>query len=109
MGGTPRQLLSANLDFSTLQTAGDAGAAQPASGTWHHVEFSSTHSFPDLRGADCELVEEFKDTALPKFTTRNVKSQLNCVPYQTAGNRFSLSFDVLVANNAPSPPSGGAH
>jgi hypothetical protein len=97
IGGAPRQLISANLDFSTLQAAADAGAANPASGTWHHVEFSPTRSSPDLRGADCELVEEFKDTVLPKFTTRNVKSQLNCVPYQSTGNLFSLSFDVLVA------------
>jgi len=98
IGGAPRQLLSASLDFSTLQAAGDAGAADPASGTWHHVEFSPTHSSPDLRGADCELVQEFKDTVLPKFTTRNVKSQLNCVPYQSTGNLFWLRFDVLAPN-----------
>ena len=35
------------------------------------------------------------------FATRNLKSQINCVPHQESGSNFSLSFDVL----APLPPA----
>src|SRR6185437_577033 len=70
-GGGPTSLPSANLDFSTLQAAqGD-------------------------HGSDCELVQEFKDKLLPMFSTRNVSSNLHCIPHQTIGNQFHLSFDVL--------------
>jgi hypothetical protein len=107
--GASRPPLTATLDFSTLQPAETTASGHLAGGEWHHVEFSPTHDTPDLRGGDCELVEEFKETVLPKFTTRNVKSHLECVPYQTTGDLFSLSFDVLVASDAPTRDSGGAN
>ncbi len=67
---------------------------------WRHVELAPRHPF-ELQAGDCELVEQFRDTLLPMFVTRNVNNQINCVPHQESGSNFSLSFDVL----APLPPA----
>ncbi|HEX4050735.1 MAG TPA: hypothetical protein VHY19_07670 [Steroidobacteraceae bacterium] len=99
-GGGPTKLLSADLSFSTLQPAQDSGGSESVNGVWRHVEFSLTHSNPQLHGSDCELVSEFKDMLLPMFTTRNVTSNLRCIPHQTTGNQFDLSFDVLASADA---------
>jgi hypothetical protein len=48
-------------------------------------------------------VEQFRDTLLPMFVTRNVNNQVTCVPHQESGSNFSLSFDVF----APAPPIKG--
>lgn len=104
-GGAPTKLLSATLDFSTLQAAQGGAEDTGTQGVWRHVEFSMIRSNPQLHGSDCELVQEFKDKVLPSFTTRNVHSNLHCIPYQTTGNQFNLNFDVLVA---PRGAAGGA-
>lgn len=96
-GGGPTTLPSANLDFSTLQPAQSGSGS--VDGVWRHVEFSMTRSNPQLHGSDCELVDEFRSTLLPMFTTRNVTSTLHCIPHQTIGNQFDLSFDVLAPAN----------
>lgn len=106
-GGGPTKLLSANLNFSTLQAAQESGGSGNVDGVWRHVEFSMTRSNPELHGSDCELVQEFKDSVLPMFTTRNVTSNLHCIPHQTIGNQFDLSFDVLAPAN-PGHHGGGA-
>ena len=99
-GGGPTTLLSANLSFSTLQSAPGSGGSESVKGVWRHVEFSRTRSNPQLQGSDCELVSEFKDMLLPMFTTRNVTSNLRCIPHQTSGNQYDLSFDVLASADA---------
>ena len=105
-GGGPTSLPSANLDFSTLQAAqGDQGSGS-VNGVWRHVEFSMNRSSPQLHGSDCELVQEFKDKLLPMFSTRNVSSNLHCIPHQTIGNQFHLSFDVLAPVNGAHHPGG---
>ncbi|HLK70871.1 MAG TPA: hypothetical protein VKT19_02885 [Steroidobacteraceae bacterium] len=101
-GSAPTKLLMARLDFSTLQPAADA-ASNPsgtARGVWRHVDISAIRSNPRLHGSDCELVDEFRATLLPMFATRNVRSNLHCIPYQTDGNLFDLSFDVLALPDA---------
>ena len=107
--GRPDKLAQASLKFSTLQLA-DANAPatavsapQGAPGVWRHVELSPRHPF-ELQTGDCELVEQFRDTQLPMFVTRNVNNQVTCVPHHESGSNFSLSFDVF----APSPPAKGA-
>jgi hypothetical protein len=107
--GQPDKLAQASLKFSTLQLAAAnapaaAGrASQGVPGVWRHVELSPRHPF-ELQTGDCELVEQFRDTLLPMFVTRNVNNQVTCVPHQESGSNFSLSFDVF----APSPPAKGA-
>ncbi|HWG77603.1 MAG TPA: hypothetical protein VN660_12545 [Steroidobacteraceae bacterium] len=95
-GGGPTPVPTANLDFSTLQPGGSGDA----NGVWRHVDFSMTRSNPQLHGSDCELVEEFKDRLLPMFSTRNVTANLHCIPHQSTGNQFDLSFDVLAPADA---------
>lgn len=95
-GGGPIVVPTANLDFSTLQPGGDGNA----NAVWRHVDFSITRSNPQLHGSDCELVQEFKDNLLRMFTTRNVHSNLRCIPHQDTGNEFDLSFDVLAPADA---------
>jgi hypothetical protein len=109
-GGAPTRLISANLDFSTLKPVqgGDQSAGGTVEGSWRHVDLSMTRSAPQLHGSDCELVQEFKDKLLPMFTTRNVTSNLRCVPHQTFGNQFDLSFDVLTTPGAGKHHAGGA-
>jgi hypothetical protein len=99
-GGGPAVLPSADLNFSTLQPAQAGGGSQSVNGVWRHVDFSLNRSNPQLLGSDCELVEEFRDALLPMFTTRNVTSNLHCIPHQSTGNQFDLSFDVLAPADA---------
>jgi hypothetical protein len=86
--------------FSTLQVAdatspgASATAAKSVDGVWRHVELSPHHPF-ELQSGDCELIEQFRDTLLKMFATRNLKNQTNCVPHQDSGSNFSLSFDVF--------------
>jgi hypothetical protein len=107
--GVPDRLAQASLKFSTLQPADPnapgaaASAPESAPGVWRHVELTPRHPF-DLQTGDCELVEQFRDTLLPMFATRNVNNQVTCVPHQDSGSNFSLSFDVF----APPPPVKGA-
>jgi len=48
-----------------------------------------------LHGGDCELVQEFKDKILPMLPVRDVKSNLHCVPHQSTGYQYGLSFEVF--------------
>ena len=98
--GVPDKLAQASVKFSTLQLADTnapgaaASASQSAPGVWRHVELAPRHPF-ELQTGDCELVEQFRDTLLPMFVTRNVDNQVTCVPHQDSGSNFSLSFDVF--------------
>lgn len=103
-GGGPTPVPTANLDFSTLQ----AGGSGDTNAVWRHVDFSLTRSNPQLHGSDCELVQEFKDRLLPMFATRNVTANLRCIPHQTTGNQFDLSFDVLAPADAGNRAVGGS-
>lgn len=69
----------------------DAGA--PVQAQWKNVVLMpETSSYQDQ--GNCELIEQFKRTFLPLFTTRNVKYQTSCVPHQiTLGTH--LSAEVL--------------
>jgi hypothetical protein len=100
--GRPDKLAEASLRFSTLQLA-DANAPGASAGVWRHVELTPRHPF-NLQTGDCELVEQFRDTLLPMFVTRNLDNQVTCVPHQESGSNFRLSFDVF----APAPPAKGA-
>jgi hypothetical protein len=101
--GVPDRLAEAQVVFSTLQPADGAGADASASaadsvqGAWRHVELAPQRPF-ELQAGDCELVEQFRDTLLKMFVTRNLSGQISCVPHQQSGS-FSLSFDVF----APPP------
>lgn len=72
--------------------AGDVG--EPVLGVWKPVVIKR-NSPRGLEMGDCELVEIFRDRVMPKFLTRNVQGDVNCIPHQLVGNRIDLRFEVL--------------
>ncbi|HEX4023614.1 MAG TPA: hypothetical protein VHX52_02755 [Steroidobacteraceae bacterium] len=103
--GAPSKLLSARLKFSTLQPAGEGSetAAATVPGSWRQVTISPQTSGFVLRGADCELVEEFRDKILPLLPVRNIQSNLHCIPHQSTGFQYGLSFQVFAPSGAKQP------
>ena len=55
----------------------------------------------------CELLEQFKKTVLPLFTTRNVQLVATCVPHQLTPLGTKLQADVLVTNQKERQASSG--
>jgi hypothetical protein len=94
--GRPDKLAFAYLTFSSLKPDSTAGGVP---GNWKHVELAPHRPF-DLGRGDCELIEQFRDSVLPMFTTRNLKNSVTCVPHQDMGS-YSLSYDVFVPINSP--------
>jgi hypothetical protein len=67
---------------------------------WKDVVLMAENASYDEQGK-CELIEQFKETFLPLFSTRNVKYGSTCIPHQlTLGTH--LSAEVLM------PASKGA-
>jgi hypothetical protein len=70
-------------------------AGEPVLGVWKPVVIKR-NSPKGLEMGDCELVELFRDRILPKFQTRKMQGDVNCIPHQLVGNRIDLRFEVLV-------------
>jgi hypothetical protein len=87
--GRPDRLASAYLTFSTLQPG-----AGTIAGEWRHVTLAP-HRPNELDYGECELIEQFRDKLLPMFATRNLNSNVTCLPHQESGSHFSLSYDVF--------------
>ena len=62
------------------------------------------HSPRNLQIGDCELVEQFRQQVLPMFTTRNVVSNITCIPNQESGSVIDLKFDSFTALPAAGAP-----
>jgi hypothetical protein len=78
---------------SSADASKDKDAGQPVQAQWKNVVLMPATSSYQEQG-NCELIEQFKRTFLPLFTTRNVKYQTSCVPHQiTLGTH--LSAEVL--------------
>jgi hypothetical protein len=86
----------ADLTFYTLAPVqGDTPAgAKRISGTWRSVSFSA-RSPRELATGDCELVEQFRNSVLPMFATRNDQNKTTCVPHQESGSNIDLKFEVF--------------
>jgi hypothetical protein len=100
--GRPDKFAQAKLTFASLQPANASSAAagnDTVPGLWRHVELASHRPYP-LEGGDCELMEQFRDKLLPMFATRNLISNVTCVPHQDTGGLYSLSFDVFAPATA---------
>ncbi len=103
-GGEPRELRegtpSVHLVFSSPALP-DAGTKPAHPGDLAPVDaqfeaFSiATDAFRNMQPGDCELVEEFVRQVLPKLTTRNVKSDVTCIPYQLSGSHYAVRGEVL--------------
>jgi hypothetical protein len=97
--GVPDKLAEAAISFSSLQPTADGSSTNvgsTVSGVWRHIELA-TNRPRELRDGDCELIEQFRDSVLPMFATRNVQTRGECIPNQASGF-FSLQFDVFAAS-----------
>ena len=96
--GRPDKLARADLTFYTLipsDTANSAGAT-PVDAVWKAVAFAN-HSPRYLAIGDCELVDQFRASVLPMFTTRALDNHITCVPHQESGSNIDLRFDSFTA------------
>ncbi|MGH8180630.1 MAG: hypothetical protein ACRETR_06590, partial [Steroidobacteraceae bacterium] len=66
---------------SSVDAAKDKDAGAQVQAHWKPVELMPTYASYNDQG-NCELIEQFKRTFLPLFTTRNVKYASTCVPHQ---------------------------
>ena len=78
----------------TIPKQGDKDVGDPVLGVWKPVVIKKD-SPKGLEMGDCELVEIFRDTIIPKFLTRSMEGDVNCIPHQLVGNRIGLKFEVL--------------
>jgi hypothetical protein len=110
--GRPDKFASATLTFYTLAPVGadnPAGAKQ-VNAVWRPVALSA-RSPRELALGDCEIVDQFRSSVLPMFTTRNVENHTTCVPHQLSGSNIDLRFESLAAapgaaHAAPAQPGG---
>jgi hypothetical protein len=66
---------------------------------WENVVLMPSNASIEEQG-NCELIEQFKETLLPLFATRDISFESNCVPHQlTLGTH--LSAEVLVPDVKP--------
>ena len=77
-----------------LPEKGDKDPGDPVLGVWKPVTIKRD-SPKGLEMGDCELVEIFRDRVIPKFITRDMQGDVNCIPHQLVGNRIDLRFEVL--------------
>jgi hypothetical protein len=93
-----------NIKMSVLQPA----PATPDSGApvveayWKPIKLPYRATTLDAAG-QCELLEQFKHTVLPLFTTRNVDLKASCVPHQLEPLGTSLQAEVLVTDQKKTP------
>ena len=96
--GRPDKFARADLTFYTLApwlTATAAGAP-PVDGIWQPVSLAD-RSPRELSTGDCELVDQFRTTVLPMFTTQNIDNHTTCVPHQNSGSVINLKFQSFTA------------
>lgn len=109
--GHPDKFARADLTFYTLAPygSGERGTAG-VEGAWRTVQIAD-RSPRELATGDCELVDQFRHSVLPMFTTRNIDARITCIPNQESGSLFALRFDSFSAappRRAPPAMSGGA-
>jgi hypothetical protein len=99
-----------NVTMSVLVPASSAEAAKAKSSSpqvqaqWKDVVLMPENASFDDQG-NCELIEQFKETFLPLFTTRNVNYGSTCFPHQlTLGTHLSTQVLVPPPKVASSTP-----
>jgi hypothetical protein len=106
--GRPDKFARADLTFYTLAPA-DPGTGSSVPGVWRPVTFAARQP-RELALGDCELIEQFRQQVLPMFTTRNVVSNMTCIPHQESGSNIDLKFEAFAAvagKKHPAAVSGG--
>jgi hypothetical protein len=99
--GQVDKFANANVTFYALAPASSAAADEkPVKAVWRPVSLSALPLHELARG-DCELVEQFRHTLLPMFSTRNIEDHVTCVPNQLSGANIDLRFESLGLPPAP--------
>jgi len=94
----PNPFPGVKIKMSVLTpVSGSASDAQPVQAQWKTVKLPYREYGLNAAG-QCELLEQFKRTVLPLFTTRNVDLNATCVPHQVNSIGTKLQADVLVTN-----------
>jgi hypothetical protein len=96
--GRPDKFARADLKFYTLVPDSNAKSSDGArvDGAWRPVTLTA-RSPRELGTGDCELIEQFRDTVLPLFATRNLENHTTCIPHQESGSVIDLKFDSFAA------------
>lgn len=105
--GRPDKFARASLTFYTLvPDSTESSADGRVAGVWNPVVLTD-RSPRELRVGDCELVEQFRNTVLPMFVTRNLEDHTSCVPHQESGSMINLKFESFraAAKNPVGNPS----
>lgn len=84
----------------------DSDVSHMVQAQWKTVKLPYRQSGINAAG-QCELLEQFKKTVLPLFTTRNVELVATCVPHQLSPLGTKLQADVLVTNQKERQASSG--
>jgi hypothetical protein len=85
--------------LAPASSAHDHEAGPVISAHWRNVVLMPSNTSPRDQG-NCELIEQFKETFLPLFTTRHIDYQSNCIPHQlTLGTH--LAAEVLIPDAKP--------
>ena len=88
-----------------------SAAAQPVPAHWKMIDVNAALAKDPLwQAGQCELLEQIKQSVLPKFSTRNVQYQSTCIPYQLYLGATQLRAEVLVSDeqDAAAPPAAPA-
>jgi hypothetical protein len=106
----PSPFPGVNVSMRVLVPAHSAAAAKQKSpgpavqAHWQNVVLMPSNADFQDQG-NCELIEQFKETFLPLFTTRHIDYESTCIPHQvTLGTH--LSAEVLMS--PPKEASGSA-
>jgi hypothetical protein len=92
----PLSAASAGRQRSTGDKVGDT-TAQTVRAHWQMVDVTGRQDV--LRAAgECELIEQIKQSILPKFTTRKVEYSSTCIPFQPEPGGTRLRAEVLVTD-----------
>jgi hypothetical protein len=79
---------------SSAEAAKEKNAGPPVQAQWKQVVLMPQDAPFDEQG-NCELIEQFKETFLPLFTTRHIKYESTCIPHEVTLGTY-LSAEVLV-------------
>lgn len=98
--GAPSPFPGVMVNMQVLVPASSAKASEakspghPVQAQWKNVVLMPQNA-PYNEQGNCELIEQFKETFLPLFSTRDIKYGSTCIPHQlTLGTH--LSAEVLV-------------
>ncbi len=93
----PNPFPGVRIKMSVLAPAQSASSpdTRTVPAQWKTVKLPTRKNPIDAAG-ECELLEQFRKSILPAFTTRNVDLHATCVPHQLEPLGTSLQADVLV-------------